>query len=455
MKKSLVALAALAATTAFAQSVTLYGVADIGYGAKEFSKPDGSVVAKQTGVMDGGYAGNRIGFRGTEDLGGGQTAGFVIEEGISPTNPAMFGVRTGTAGLQLDGYAASTGKFDQGTLGGYTQANNRQAFASFADKALGEVRVGYQYTALYEVSTLMGFTTMSEGVVGGSQSHVHGQAVAGGTRANGIQWISPRVNNFGLAIQSGSAAGRDTTEFNAAGTNTASGTAQIKNKRASFKVDYAEGPWTAAFAQTTYNFAQGATGGNCRSPVNVSTALPTANTSLCSFNIYGALTAVGTNTADRSAYETKLSQLAGAYTASNWKIGYQRNSGTYNVTAEATPTAAASATALSYATYGKAGSYDIKSQRLSGQYTIGSWDLIAGQGTASVTAPDAVKQYDLKETQVGAIYNFSKTTKLYAYQGQWTDSAQSLKAATGYASDQGGATYAKGKQTIVGLYKAF
>jgi len=455
MKKSLVALAALAATSAFAQSsVTIYGVADIAYGAKEFSKPDGSMVAKQTGVMDGGFAGNRIGFRGTEDLGGGQAVGFVIEQGISPTNGALFGVRTGTAGLQLDGYAASTGRFDQGTTGGYTQGTNRQSFLSFKDNNLGEVRVGYQYTALYEVSTLMGFTTMSEGVIGGSSSHTHGQAVAGGTRANGIQYISPRMNGFAAAIQSGSAAGRDTTEFNAAATNTASGTDQIKNKRTSLKLDFEQGPWKAAFAQTSYNFATDANGGNCRGPVATNAALPSANTSLCTFNVYGALSAIGGNTSATNAYDTKLNQIAASYTQPNWKVGYQRNSGTLNVTSEPTPTAASGATGVSFAAYNKLGAYDIKSQRISGQYTIGKWDLIAGQGTSTVEANNA-KQMDLKEKQVGAIYNLSKRSRVYFYQGQWTDDAQAAANGAGGVSAQGGATYAKGKQSILGLAHSF
>ena len=49
--------------------------------------------------MDGANAGSRIGFRGTEDLGGGMKAHFVTEQGISPTNGALFGVRSGAAGI--------------------------------------------------------------------------------------------------------------------------------------------------------------------------------------------------------------------------------------------------------------------------------------------------------------------------------------------------------------------
>jgi len=79
MKKTLIALAAVAATgVAFAQSsVTLYGVADV-------------ALTKQTGtsaaVMSAGGLNNgtsRWGVRGTEDLGGGLKAGFNFEQGLS------------------------------------------------------------------------------------------------------------------------------------------------------------------------------------------------------------------------------------------------------------------------------------------------------------------------------------------------------------------------------------
>ena len=84
MKKSLIALAALAATSAFAQSsVTMYGNFDVGYGAHKTTSKDGTAFTKTAGVMDGSWAGSRLGFRGTEDMGGGLKANFLIEQGIN------------------------------------------------------------------------------------------------------------------------------------------------------------------------------------------------------------------------------------------------------------------------------------------------------------------------------------------------------------------------------------
>ncbi|MBS3995760.1 MAG: porin [Hydrogenophaga sp.] len=88
MKKSLIALAVLATSgAAMAQSsVTLYGVADLWVG-----KVKGSSVQ----MVDGGVAQSRIGFKGTEDLGGGLTASFNFEQGLNlengATDPRTFG----------------------------------------------------------------------------------------------------------------------------------------------------------------------------------------------------------------------------------------------------------------------------------------------------------------------------------------------------------------------------
>ena len=97
MKKSLIALAVLAASgAAMAQSsVTLYGVADAGVGK---IKSGGTDSSNKTEFISGSTMNNgnsRLGVRGTEDLGGGLKAGFNFETGIdlddgSATNSAFW-----------------------------------------------------------------------------------------------------------------------------------------------------------------------------------------------------------------------------------------------------------------------------------------------------------------------------------------------------------------------------
>ncbi len=76
MKKTLIALAVLAASGAtFAQSsVTLYGIADV------VIHKDKNVSAAMT---SGGVSTSRLGFKGSEDLGGGLMANFKIERSIA------------------------------------------------------------------------------------------------------------------------------------------------------------------------------------------------------------------------------------------------------------------------------------------------------------------------------------------------------------------------------------
>ena len=88
MKKSLVALAVLAAAGAASaqSSVTLFGIVDAGIAytdAKTDLPGGGSAKSKQYGMSNSGYNTSRLGFRGTEDLGGGLAAGFWLEAPIA------------------------------------------------------------------------------------------------------------------------------------------------------------------------------------------------------------------------------------------------------------------------------------------------------------------------------------------------------------------------------------
>jgi predicted porin len=100
MKKSLIALAVLAASgAAMAQSsVTLYGVADLG-----LVKSNGvSAQMSGNGIMNNGSS--RLGVRGVEDLGGGLKAAFNFEQGINAESGATDAVTfQRAANLSLSG----------------------------------------------------------------------------------------------------------------------------------------------------------------------------------------------------------------------------------------------------------------------------------------------------------------------------------------------------------------
>ncbi|NHZ96407.1 porin [Massilia sp. CCM 8734] len=80
MNKIIIAIMAssLVPAAAMAQSaVTVYGVADVGF-VRETGGAEGSVNTINSGVASG----SRLGFKGTEDLGGGVKAYFVLENGM-------------------------------------------------------------------------------------------------------------------------------------------------------------------------------------------------------------------------------------------------------------------------------------------------------------------------------------------------------------------------------------
>jgi predicted porin len=94
MKKSLIALAALAASgIASAQSsVTLFGIVDVGVSRYSVSTAGGVAGSTFTGLTSSGYNSGRIGFRGVEDLGGGMSASFWLEGGVSADNGQAAGL---------------------------------------------------------------------------------------------------------------------------------------------------------------------------------------------------------------------------------------------------------------------------------------------------------------------------------------------------------------------------
>lgn len=105
MKKTLVALAVLAASgAAMAQSsVTLYGIADLWVG---------KVKGSSAQMGSGGVSTSRLGFKGSEDLGGGLKANFTLEQKLDLTNGA-----TNTATFDRQANLGLSGGFGAFTFG--------------------------------------------------------------------------------------------------------------------------------------------------------------------------------------------------------------------------------------------------------------------------------------------------------------------------------------------------
>jgi len=399
MKKSLIALAALAATSAFAQSsVTMYGNIDVGYGAHKTTNLDGTVATKSSGVMDGSYAGSRIGFRGTEDLGGGLKANFVIEQGISSTSADGFNKRVASAFHQVD------------NGGTYSTGNNRQTYAGVSG-GFGEIRAGYQYTNSYD---LVAFNDLSRSEFqgGGFQNGTSGMSTisahANGTRANAITYISPKIGALTIKAQVGQGAGRKEMSNNSAtGVN---GYNANNNAYTSLMAAYGQGP---VFLAVAYS----------KSDQKVDNA--TAGDTLDAF---GALLATqpghATNTAVRSQ------------TAMNYGGSYDLGMAKLSFTMAKVEGAGATSTVESVT----------KSRQYSVRVPVGAYELVASTGGIKKNTGATINN-DFTGTFYGVNYNMSKRTVAYVYTGTEKDKNVTAVSATA-------ANY-KDTKSVVGLRHSF
>jgi len=162
MKKSLVALAALAAVAAHAQSsVQFYGVVDATVGTVQhslsvdpqfpgsvnpFSSVKTSVPSSVTGMFNGGESPSRWGIRGSEDLGSGMKAVFNLESGFNlPTGQ----ISNAGAALASNAPTATTVAANSSIDG---QLFNRQAWVGLSDSKLGQIAFGRNYAPIFDVT---------------------------------------------------------------------------------------------------------------------------------------------------------------------------------------------------------------------------------------------------------------------------------------------------------------
>ena len=225
MKKSLVALAVLAASgAAMAQSsVTLFGVVDAAYSVGKGS------ISNKTQLANSGYNSSRLGFRGVEDLGGGMRAEFWLEAGVNNDNG------TGSAtNVQNQAVTAA----NAGTQG---LTFNRKSTVGLVG-SLGELRLGRDYSPqFYADSVYDPFGT--NGVASSLIAYNGGQAAV--RASNMVAWHSPVVNGFKVMV--GSYMGEN-----------ASTAAKVGNGNG-FRVTFDQGKFSAAYADSTLTTGAGTT----------------------------------------------------------------------------------------------------------------------------------------------------------------------------------------------------
>ena len=223
MQKKLIALAVagLASTAAFAQSnVTIYGLVDYGYSYRFDGKNAGNVgtTPNSQSQLNGGQSlGNRLGFKGTEDLGNGLKAVFLLEQG--------FMLDTGmqqTSGSQFtrQAYMGLSGNF--GTAVGGRLYTPHYTFVSGLDP-FGAGTVG-RYNNVYSV-----FPTAGNSGSLGDPVRVD----------NALAYISPSFGGFtGTLAYSNNAALQENSASNAANNTVYAGLLKYDNGPLTVGVNY-------------------------------------------------------------------------------------------------------------------------------------------------------------------------------------------------------------------------
>ncbi len=208
MKKLLIASAALAmvAGTAQAQSsVQVYGLMDLGYGQTKSSVSgdtnaanNGDVKRTNSGNGVGALSTSRLGFQGSEDLGGGTKANFRLEYGLT----------------------------DAG-VGGNTLAA-RESWVSLSDAKLGELKLGRQATLSHGIIAgfSAGFANNTAGAIYSPISAATGvNPNPAGVRPHivfadrAITYVAPKIGNLTVGVSYG----KDKTD-NTIGTDTMTST---------------------------------------------------------------------------------------------------------------------------------------------------------------------------------------------------------------------------------------
>lgn len=238
MKKALIALAVLGLTggAAVAQSsVTLFGVIDADV---KYVKTGGLTVKK---LDSGGLNTSRFGVRGTEDLGGGLKAGFVLEMGLNNDDGTGATTNPNNQGT----YRPATGRFTANASGGGGTTFNRRSMLTLSN-TMGELRLGRDYTPHYWQYVFFDPFTMNG--VGASQ--IYAGSLGGPTlvrASNSIGYVLPG-NLGGLYGQAQVYLGENTgTEAAPIGKSDGNGV--------SLRLGWANGPWNMAVAMGRTQFA--------------------------------------------------------------------------------------------------------------------------------------------------------------------------------------------------------
>ena len=258
----------VAATAQAQSSVTIYGLMDVGFIDKNLKgSPSTATNTSNTNTLGSGYQSpSRLGFRGTEDLGGGTSAFFTVETGLTPTSSTL------------------------------SSFNNRQSFVGIGQKGLGNAAVGVQYGPIHKAVAATDPGALNQ-VIG---SVIYPVAGTDGGQSVADAAYTVRFSNSLTATterKAGFSANALYALNNQTSTQTAANTGgQVDSTAYGLGADYSKGNWYATVAYQSLKSIN-----NTSSTASISSSF------------------VGTNTTDSqlyagAAYDLKIVKLFAGFT---------------------------------------------------------------------------------------------------------------------------------------------
>ncbi len=216
---------AATAQTASGTSIEIYGLIDVGVGTVQHSLsvdpnfPFGvnpvtptktSVGNSVSGMFNGAVSDSRWGIRGTEDLGDGLKAFFMLEQGFNAPSGSL---NNGTASLASNSPTASSVSANTSLNG---QFFNRQAIVGLSDATLGSISAGRNYGPIFDI--VVGYDPVQAAdlfsPLGFSGTYGGGGGVSEDTRIDNSLKYKNKIGdvNFGGFYKFGGVSGNSTAQ---------------------------------------------------------------------------------------------------------------------------------------------------------------------------------------------------------------------------------------------------
>jgi len=403
MKKTLVALAAASAVSAFAQSaVSITGYFDRGYTSVSNINSE-----KNLKTMSSSAGTSALFFKGTEDLGAGSSVGFLLEADFADIGGATQGNNVGTAQrlgfINGENFLSFTktglGTFRFGTPNSYTNTN----VTGVASPALSS-GVGSAYSSTFSIADGMGTgksDTTGIVVLSDSATSKTHKGIRSIRMPNTLQFSTDVMNGFSGHVSYAPKNDADAGDTTTATYNTSTTSANVAVKAyvntvemTEFALRYTNGPVDAMYTSIKYS------AGTNFTPVGASISA----------------TGIASN------LTSTQSMMAATYTL-NPSIKLHAGIGNFD---------------------SSSGTYQGTSKQFGATYTMGMWDFMAQQVNVDDTSSNNV---DRKLTGLGANYNLSKNTRLY-YRNENVKFANSIAA---FTTDSG----SQQKRAAIGLSMKF